>query len=99
MGVKRLKPIALYASPECCKSHNLNLYKSYFNVAWFVHAYAPLLASCEQVFVTDETLEAVTRVPEDKVDADLVTINAVKEEEFRNRWQVPADDAYRRCCI
>lgn len=92
-----MKPIALYASPECCKSHNLNLYKGYFNVAWFVHAYAPLLASCEQVFVTDETLEAVTRVPEDRVDEELLTIGAVKNrDEFRGYWRVPANDEYRR---
>lgn len=92
---RTMESIALYASPECCKSHNLSLYKGYFNVAWFVHAYAPLLARCKQVFVTQETLEAVTRPIEDSVDNHLTTIGAAAAGKFKDKWMVPAASDYR----
>lgn len=50
--------IAIYASPKCCTSNQLLLYKSYFNVAWFVRAYAPILKGY-RVLATDETIAAI----------------------------------------
>ncbi|UCH93333.1 MAG: hypothetical protein JSV88_24070, partial [Candidatus Aminicenantes bacterium] len=58
----------------------LRLYKSYFNVAWFVRAYSQVLSKYSKVITTNETLDAVYEADKDK------------EEKYRKHWKVPDMD-------
>lgn len=85
--------IALYASPECCRNPNLRLYKGYFNIAWFVRAYAALLFRHYDVITTDETIQAILgregmRVEDNVLDEDLERIWGLKED-YIDYWRVP----------
>lgn len=83
------KPVlALYASPECCRKPNLLLYKSYFNVAWFVRAYSSLLFCKYEVITTDETKAAIMGV-EDQVDEGLHDVWDLSNDDFLEEWRVP----------
>lgn len=77
---KEKPTIAIYASPKCCSSPQLKMYKGYFNVAWFVRAYSAIL-SHYRVITTEETLEAIARAdPNEKA-------------EFMQNWLVPTAHA------
>lgn len=55
---EKKKKIIVFASPKCTVAPML--YKPYFNVAWFVQAYADLLTDYT-ILTTQETMEAVTK--------------------------------------
>ena len=82
--------LAIYASPECCRDPNLRLYKSYYNVAWFVRAYTELLFEQYDIVTTDETAKAILDV-QGKVDEDLA--NLWDEDKLvHDTWRVPLSD-------
>lgn len=58
------KKIAIFASPKCTESPKL--YKDYFNVAWFVQAYADVLNRYDEILTTHETKKAVADALGDK---------------------------------